>query len=203
MDEWLTVTQTVQKTGISQRNISNYLNRHGRFIKHKRQGRMYYIHDSSIFVLNTIYQCYNQNNMHQNQVEDYLAQNHEMFLTVPDDQNTSLIPFGQSIQELRNNFGNAFLCLEEKMNHSIELHKEMIKRQEERDQQWEQRMLLLMEKYQELEEKLIKTQAELASTKIEENRQLQTISNQLSRVEKYAKKRRGFFSFFRKRDDQE
>lgn len=197
MDQrWLLVSEVARITGIPHRSITNYINNHGLYLRVRKNGRAFEIHESSIEVLRLIRELYDRKMTFQS-VEEYLSQNHQQFIEVSDDDH-KLMPLGQWTTELKSYIQESFHTINEQQqvtNRKIQALLDIIERQMETSRFQEERI-----RYLQNQVELLMKEVERKNKQDEQN--YEEISTVLSRVEKYSKQRRGLFSsLFIKKDD--
>ncbi|MDQ0418725.1 response regulator RpfG family c-di-GMP phosphodiesterase [Croceifilum oryzae] len=210
--EWLNSTKVTMRCGVTSRTLTNYISWHGIYIKHKREGtgnNRIYVHESAIFVLEIIKNMYSSsdgNRCTREQVQNYLSENHEMFLTLPDERKGTLVTLAQSMQGLRTYLDTAFMDVNSRIDNSQERQErfyrqeiELLKEHQNQEiESYKQQSQQEIESYkqqsqqeiQSLQQQFSEVQAQLAAALNTQNTNQELISKQLSRVEKYGVKRR-------------
>jgi flagellar biogenesis protein FliO len=157
MNEWFTINQLSEKTGIPYQTIARYLDRHSQHLRIKKEHKSYLIHDDSIKIIEQIREFYSQR-MSAVQVDKELTVSGVPIEHIIEDEN-AIITLRETLQDMQKSMRE----LHEKHEKQEQFNKTLLNQLEKQQQFMETAMKERDRKITELLNESLETKKLIAS----------------------------------------
>lgn len=154
MDDWLSVSEVVERTGIPENTLRRYLNNHQHHLRLKRNHKQYSIHEDSVEVLTKIRGWYEQNKK-RDKVDDLLNQSKiPMTITVDDGGGSVEVDVSETLADLKKG-----------MEEQKEFNRQLLEKLDQRDKYIEERLNQRDEQLMKAMRESLESKKEIAAEK--------------------------------------
>jgi DNA-binding transcriptional MerR regulator len=160
-NQWFTVSQVEEKTGIPHQTIRRYIKIHGHHLNLKKQHKSYLFNEKSIKVILQIRSLYSEG-LNSDQVDDALSRSGvPLTVSVSDGDEQVNVNLAETLLELKRDVN----LLHEQLREQQEINKALVHQLAEQNEQMKKQQQYLDEKLSRRDEALLQSLRQLQETK--------------------------------------